>query len=54
METVSMELFENAIKYGVSTEDATDVSLEIIYDEIRTKNHLSNGIQSVESIQNFF
>ena len=54
METVSMELFENAIKYGVSTEDATDVSLEIIYDEIsELKIIVSNGIESKDSIKNF-
>ena len=29
METAAMELFENAIKYGVSTQDAIDVILDI-------------------------
>ncbi len=53
METVAMELFENAIKYGVSTEDATDVSLEITYDENEIKVLVSNGIESNESIQSF-
>ncbi len=52
MEIVSMELFENAIKYGLSTDDATEVSLEISYDnELRIS--VSNGIESIESIQHF-
>jgi hypothetical protein len=54
MEIVSMELFENAIKYGLSTDDATEVSLEISYDnDSELRISVSNGIESAESIQDF-
>lgn len=49
-----MELFENAIKYGLSTDDASDVSLEISYSKEHELNiSVSNGIESVESVQAF-
>ncbi len=53
LETAAMELFENAIKYGISTADAIDVVLDISYDETNElKILVSNGIESIESIQN--
>jgi len=54
METAAMELFENAIKYGVSTQDAIDVILDISCDESKElRISVSNGIESIESIQGF-
>ena len=54
METAAMELFENAIKYGVSTQDAIDVILDISCDESNElRISVSNGIESHESIQGF-
>lgn len=54
LEITAMELFENAIKYGISTEDAVDVSLEISYDDKQELQIIvSNGIESEESITNF-
>jgi|GEM_PF-790239 hypothetical protein len=54
LEIVCMELFENAIKYGLSTDDASDVSLEISYSKEHELNiSVSNGIESVESVQAF-
>ncbi|MBP7284378.1 MAG: hypothetical protein KBA66_22515 [Leptospiraceae bacterium] len=55
METTAMELFENAIKYGISTEDAIDVLLEISFDDEdkELKIAVCNGIESQEKIQDF-
>ena len=54
METAAMELFENAIKYGVSTQDAIDVILDISCDEsneLKIKNSPNLGELYMERLQ---
>jgi hypothetical protein len=54
IETVIMELFENAVKYGLSTKDAEEVTLELSFcEENELKISVSNGIESIESIKSF-
>ncbi|HRG46505.1 MAG TPA: DUF6272 family protein [Leptospiraceae bacterium] len=52
-EIVSMELLENAVKYGVCTEDcpAVDVKIEINESDKEIGITVSNGFSSVENLE---